>query len=108
MRVVLVGALMFLMLSAVCWAQQPAATEASPAAPGAPAPGGVMMPPQAPAMQGPMMGWQPSGPRSFGPYFPRQRVRVVFYALHALLMLSATYAFTALGVFLIRRSRPAA
>jgi hypothetical protein len=99
----------FLLLPALGWAETSAYT--SPAAitsPVASQSGGVM---GAPPARGMAMEHPPPGLQQFhAPCFrprPRRSVRIVLFILRVLLTLSATFALTALGIFLIRRSRPA-
>ena len=98
MRTALLGILvlpLLLLLGAVSWAQTSSSIAASPAAIATPA-------------AGPMMGQAPVGwpPPPWAHQRPRRSVRIVAFALRALLALSAIFALTALGIFLIRRSRP--
>jgi hypothetical protein len=97
----------FLLLPAVGWAQTSAYT--SPAvitSPVAGPSGGVMgtLPVRGIVMEQPSPGWQQFHPSCFR---PRRSVRVVLFILRVLLALSAIFALIALGIFLIRRSRPA-
>jgi hypothetical protein len=104
--------LIFLLLGAVSWAQTSSSTEASPAAMATPVAGqsgGMMNVPHPPgmAMGQASMGWPYPYPPWFGPHpQPRRSVRIVFFVLRVLLALSGIFALTALGIFLIRRSRP--
>jgi len=99
---------LFLLLCAVSWAQT-----SSPAAPTGPGPGqgGPMM--EAPQPPGMAMGHPPmSWPYPYQPWTRPQEFRhhrgprILAAVLGTLLALSGTFALTALGIFLIRRSRP--
>jgi hypothetical protein len=100
MRLMLLVLPLLLLLGAVSWAQTSSPMEASPAAMASPGPSGGMM-------GQPPMGWAQPHPPRFG-YCPRppRAVRIVAFVLRALLALSAIFDLTALGIFLIRRSRP--
>lgn len=97
MRPTLIILLILLSLGAVSWAQTSSSPEASPAAVAsqsgritqAPYPPGVAYPP-----------WLGARPQH------RRSVRIVFIFLRVVLSLSAIFALTALGIFLLRRSRP--
>jgi hypothetical protein len=55
----------------------------------------------------PPAGWPQPHPPWLGPHpQPRRGVRIVDFVLRVLLTLSATFALTALGIFLLRRSGP--
>jgi|SRR5271170_2821642 len=102
MRLTLFVLPLLLLLGAVSWAQTSYSMNASPAAMASPASGPC----------GGMMG-QPSigGPHPYPPWFgfhprPPRSVRIVAFVLRTLLALSAIFALTALGIFLIRRSTP--
>jgi len=101
MRQILLVLPFFLLLGAVSRAQT-SSMEASPAA---------MASPAASPSEG-IMGRPPMGlPRPYPPWYgfhpqPPHGVRIVALVLKTLLALSAIFALTALGIFLIRRSRP--
>jgi hypothetical protein len=102
MRLMLLVLPLLLLLGAVSWVQTSSSMDASPAAMASPVagPGGGMM------GQQPPMGWpHPYPPCGFHSQPPRS-VRIVAFVLRILLALAATFALTALGIFLIRRSRP--
>ena len=97
----------FLLLPAVGWVLT--AAHASPAIITSPvagqSAGGMGAPPaRGMVMEQPSPGWQQFHQSCFR---PRRSVRVVLFILRVLLALSAIFALTALGIFLIRRSRPA-
>lgn len=93
---------LLLLLGAISWAQTSSPMEASPVAIASPAAGSG----------GGMMGQHMLGrPCPYPPesgFYPRRHpaVLIVGLILRALLTLSAIFALTALGIFLIRRSRP--
>jgi hypothetical protein len=95
----------FLLLSAVIWAQgepmQPAPAPGNPAG----SQGGMMANPSQPHTGGPEMAWQQPG-GACGWEHHRRSVRIVGLILHVIVALSAAFALTALGIFLIRRSTP--
>jgi hypothetical protein len=102
MRLILPVLPLLLFVGAVSQAQTFSSMEASPAAMANPAaaPSGGMM--GEPLMGGhhpypPWSGFHPAPPRA---------VQIVALILRFLLALSAIFAMTALGIFLIRRSRP--
>jgi hypothetical protein len=93
---------LLLLLGAVSWGQTSSSMNASPAPMASPAAG-----PTEGMMGQPPMG----GPHPYPPWFgfhprPPRGVRIVAFVLRTLLALSAIFALTALGIFLIRRSRP--
>ena len=99
MRLMLLVLPLLLLLGAVSWAQTSSPMEASPAAMASPGPSGGMM----------------GSPRWVGRSLIRRgsdlpaastRRANCGLVLRALLALSAIFALTALGIFLIRRSRP--
>jgi hypothetical protein len=91
-----------LFLAAVSWAQPSSPVAASPGAVASPAAGSSASMMGQPQMSGPC-----PNQRWSGFYSRRHRgVLIVGWVLRALLTLSAIFALTALGVFLIRRSRP--
>ena len=102
MRLILSVLAFLLLLDAVSRAQTSSPMEGSPAVMTSPAAG----------PSGGMMGQPPMGsPRPYPPwsgYHPRspRGIRIVALVLMTLLALSAIFALTALGIFLIRRSRP--
>lgn len=112
MRSTVIALLLVSLLGAFCWAQ--------PSSPKAPSPAAMASsgPVRAPSMKHPMMpapmvmgspwGWHHRhSPASCGfCQGPRRGVRIVFFVLHALLALAGIFALTALGIFLLRRSRP--
>lgn len=112
MRLPIIVLLLFSLLGAVSWAQTSPPTEASPSAAASPGVGpssrGMVGMPQPPAMAmgQPGMGW----PYRYPPWGscpqPRRSVRIVAFVLRVLLALSGIFALTALGIFLLRRSRP--
>jgi hypothetical protein len=91
-----------LFLAAISWAQPSAPVQASPLAIASPAA----------ATNGNMIGQpQMAGPCPYPPwsgFYPRRHrgLLIVGLVLRAMLTLSAIFALTALGIFLIRRSRP--
>jgi hypothetical protein len=96
MRLALLVLPLLLLLGGVSSAQTPSsAAMASPVA--GPSEATITQPPMGWPQRPPWCGSHPQPPRF---------VRIVFFALRALLMLSAIFALTALGIFLIRRSRP--
>jgi hypothetical protein len=111
-RLTIIVLVLFPLLAAVSWAQTSSPIEASPnamASPGAGQSTGMMGAPQPPgmAMGQPWMG----GPYRYPPWFgtcvePRRSVRIVAFILRVFLALSGIFALTALGIFLIRRSKP--
>jgi hypothetical protein len=100
MRLTILVLTLLLLLGTVSFAQTSSPIEASPAAMASPGPNEGMM-------GQPPMGWAQPHPPWFG-YCPRpaRTVRIVAFVLRALLALSAIFALTALGIFLIRRSKP--
>lgn len=101
MRLTILILMSFLFMGVVSWAQTSSSPEASPAAMASSHPPGM-------AMEQPPASRQPCPP-CFGPYPQHRRsVRIVFLVLRVLLALSGIFALTALGIFLIRRSRSAA
>jgi hypothetical protein len=110
MRSTIIALLLVSLLGALCWAQESSPTAPSPAA--VASPGQAQVPGMKPFMRPPMaMGpswrWHHRyAPSWCGPYpRPRRGVRIVFFVLHVLLALSGIFALTALGIFLLRRSR---
>jgi hypothetical protein len=101
-RLILPVLALLLLLDAVSRAQTSSPMEGSPTAVASPAAG----------PSGGMMGQAPMGsPPPYPPWSgfrprPRRSVRIVAFVLRTLLALSAIFALTALGIFLIRRSRP--
>ncbi len=96
-----------LFVATVDWAQPSSPTVASPVAMASPVagPGEGMM--HQHMTVGPMMGGSCPYPPGSGFYSDRHPVvLIVRLILRALLALSAIFALTALGIFLIRRSRP--
>jgi hypothetical protein len=111
-RLTIVVLLLFPLLGAVSWAQTSSPTEASPNAmassSASPSPG-IMGAPQPPGMviEKPWMGRPCRYPSWFGSCpQPRRSVRILAFILRVLLALSGIFALTALGIFLIRRSKP--
>ena len=102
MRLTLLVLPFLLFLAAVSWAQPSPPVAASPGAMASPAAGS-----SASMMGQPQMGG-PSPNQRWSGFYPRRHpgVLIVGLVLRALLTLSAIFALTALGVFLIRRSRP--
>jgi hypothetical protein len=102
MRLTLLVLPLLLLLGAVGWAQTSSSMNASPAAMASPVTG-----PTGGMMGQPPMGWPHPYPPWFG-FHPRppRGVRIVAFVLRTLLALSAIFALTALGIFLIRRSKP--
>jgi hypothetical protein len=102
MRLILLVVLFLLFLGAVSQAQTSSPMEASPAGIASPAAG-----PSGGTMGEPPMGGTHRCPAWSG-YYPRppRVVRIVALVLRFLLALSAIFVLTALGIFLIRRSRP--
>jgi len=90
-----------LLLGAVSWAQTSSSMEASPAPMASPGPSGGMM-------GQPPMGWPHHAYPPWCGFHPRppRAVLIVAFILRTLLALAAIFALTALGIFLIRRSRP--
>ncbi len=100
MRLTIIGLLLFSLLGTVAWAQTGSPPVGSPTAmtsPGAPQPPGL-------PMAQPWAGRHPGHPLCYPG--PRRSVRIIFLVLRGLLAISAIFALTALGVFLLRRSRP--
>ena len=112
MRITILILMFFLFMGVVSWAQTSSSPEASPAAMGSSVAGpsaGMMRMARPPgmAMEQPPAGWPQPYPPWFRPYPQHRRsVRIVFLVLRVLLALSGIFALTALGIFLIRRSRP--
>ena len=102
MRLTLLVLPLLLLLGAVSWVQTSSSMDASPAAMASPVPG-----PSGGMMGQPPIGWPHPYPPwcGFHPQPPRS-VRIVAFVLRVLLALAATFALTALGIFLIRRSTP--
>ncbi len=99
--------LLFLLLTGVSSAQTSPGMEASPgvgATPEAGQSGGTMgvQNPPGKAVAQPQMGFVRSCPPGFGHH---RGVRIVALVLGALLALSGSFALTALGIFLLRRSK---
>jgi hypothetical protein len=111
-RLTIIVLLLFPFLGVVSWAQTSPPMEPSPnamASPGAGQSTGMMGAPQPPgmAMEQPSIG----RPYRYPPWFgscaePRRSVRIVAFILRVFLALSGIFALTALGIFLIRRSKP--
>ena len=99
MRLTLLVLPLLLLLGTVSLAQTSSSMDASPAATASPVagPSGGMMGQPPPYPYPPWFGFHPQPPRS---------VRIVAFVLRILLALAATFALTALGIFLIRRSTP--
>lgn len=102
MRLTILVLPLLLLLGAVSWAQTSSSMDASPAAMASPVAG-----PSGGMMGQPPIGWPHPYPPWFGchPQTPRS-VQIVAFVLRILLALSAIFALTALGIFLIRRSKP--
>ena len=111
-RLTIIILLLFPLLVGISWAQTSPPDQAAPnimASPGAVQSPNMMSAPQPPgrAMGEPWMGGPHRYPRSWGSCpRPRRGVRIVGFILRVLLALSAIFALTALGIFLIRRSKP--
>jgi hypothetical protein len=102
MRLTIIVLLLVPLLGALSWAQTSSPIQASPAAVASPGAG------QMPGMTGaPQPRGMTSGKAWAGwHHCSRRGVRIVFFVLHVLLALSGIFVLTALGIFLLRRSRP--
>ena len=112
MRSTVIALLLVSLLGALCWAQESSPAAPSPAAMASPGqaqvPGMKRFPGPPPMAMGQPWLWRHRyAPSWCGPYPAHGRgVRIVFFVLHVLLALSGIFVLTALGIFLLRRSRP--